>query len=197
MPAMPTGCGRFSSKPRPAGTHLRGRYDPHQFRDSAGLGVWSGHTSVPWPKAASCGWSSPPAPWFGAFSPSLARPPHPQLHRPGPSPGTRTGTGCRSPATAPATAPQARDAHPHRPAAAQPRREHQPGLTLTGQVPGSCRGRCHTDGQSVTARSKGVGPRPVPHLPAALHRAETATCPDGPAVQAASAGDSRIASTRR
>jgi hypothetical protein len=43
-----------------------------QFCDSAGLGVLVRRTSGPWPTAASCGWSSPPAPWFCGSSRSPA-----------------------------------------------------------------------------------------------------------------------------
>src|SRR2546430_777289 len=33
-----------------------------RFCASAGVGSWRGRTTAPWPKAANCGWSGPPAP---------------------------------------------------------------------------------------------------------------------------------------
>ena len=43
-----------------------------RFCASAGVGSWRGRTSEPWPTAASCGWSCPPAPRCCACSRSLA-----------------------------------------------------------------------------------------------------------------------------
>jgi anti-sigma B factor antagonist len=59
--------------------------------------------------------------------------------------------------------------HPRTPAAARPRRHNQPGLTAApGQVPGSCRGRYHTD-----RRARHVSPRARDTPPAARWRSRT------------------------